>query len=72
MSLKVLVMVLSLTGSCARSGAAVSDVTKAFTAPGGYMDFFNDCSYGAMTYDRTAFRVSASLGMYSTCRTTRL
>ncbi|KAG2437748.1 hypothetical protein HYH02_011124 [Chlamydomonas schloesseri] len=56
-SIKLLVMVMSLTGSCTRSGASVADVTKAFTAPGGYMDYFNDCSYGAMTYDRTAFKV---------------
>ncbi|GLI71196.1 hypothetical protein VaNZ11_016311, partial [Volvox africanus] len=61
--ISALVMVMSLTKSSSipecesRSGAEVNDVRNAFLGPNGYADYFNNCSYGSMQFDRKAFTV---------------
>ncbi|GLC39568.1 hypothetical protein PLESTM_000912600 [Pleodorina starrii] len=53
-------MVVSLATStdCAgRLGADVTKVRDAFLAPGGYADYFENCSYGSMVLDRQALKV---------------
>ncbi|EFJ49723.1 hypothetical protein VOLCADRAFT_89474 [Volvox carteri f. nagariensis] len=60
LTLSVLVMVVSLTdsASCAsRPGANVTDVRNAFLEPDGYADFFGNCSYGRMVFNRQALTV---------------
>ncbi|GIL54672.1 hypothetical protein Vafri_10417 [Volvox africanus] len=66
--ISALVMVMSLTRNSSsaecgsRSGAEVNDVRNAFLEPNGYADYFNNCSYGKMQFDRKALTVvSASV-----------
>ncbi|GLC77134.1 hypothetical protein PLESTF_001890000 [Pleodorina starrii] len=59
-TLRLLIMVVSLATStdCAgRLGADVTKVRDAFLAPGGYADYFKNCSYGSMVLDRQALKV---------------
>ncbi|GLI65840.1 hypothetical protein VaNZ11_009470 [Volvox africanus] len=59
-TLRVLVIVVGLSKSreCnARGGANVTKVKNAFQEPNGHMDFFGDCSYGRMVFDRQMFTV---------------
>ncbi|GLC45985.1 hypothetical protein PLESTM_001810000 [Pleodorina starrii] len=60
MTLRLLVMVVNLTASAAceaRPGAPLQEVKDAFLAPGGYADYFGNCSYGKMVLDRDALTV---------------
>ncbi|GIL54809.1 hypothetical protein Vafri_10497, partial [Volvox africanus] len=54
-TLGMLVMVLSLSNSSecnSRGGANVTQVQNAFLGPNGYADFFGNCSYDMMVFDR--------------------
>ncbi|GIM09093.1 hypothetical protein Vretimale_12969 [Volvox reticuliferus] len=61
--LRALVMVISLSSSteCGmQTGAKANDVHDAFMSqPDGFADFFNNCSYGKMVFDRDAFTVAS-------------
>ncbi|GLI71181.1 hypothetical protein VaNZ11_016289 [Volvox africanus] len=59
-TLSVLVMLVTVTASAQcgnRSGANVTEVRNAFLGPNGYADFFGNCSYGRMVFDRQNFKV---------------
>ncbi|GIL66423.1 hypothetical protein Vafri_19938 [Volvox africanus] len=59
-TLRVLVMVVSLSNSSeckSRGGANVTQVQNAFLGPNGYADFFRNCSYDMMVFDRKNFMV---------------
>ncbi|GIL54728.1 hypothetical protein Vafri_10439 [Volvox africanus] len=59
-TLSVLVMVVSVTASAQcenRAGANVTQVQNAFLGPNGYADFFGNCSYGRMVFDRQKLTV---------------
>ncbi|GLC60550.1 hypothetical protein PLESTB_001625800 [Pleodorina starrii] len=63
-ALRVLVMAVSLSNSneCgSRAGANVTDVRNLFLAPGGYADYFGNCSYGKMVFDRAALTVVSTV-----------
>ncbi|EFJ49885.1 metalloproteinase, extracellular matrix glycoprotein VMP42 [Volvox carteri f. nagariensis] len=51
LKIKLLVMVLSLTGTCTKTGATVTSVQTAYTSPTGYANFLRNCSYGKVVYD---------------------
>lgn len=52
-TINVLVMLVSLKGSCTRAkGANATAVEAAFKAPGGYIDWMNTCSYGNFMMSR--------------------
>ncbi|GIL48402.1 hypothetical protein Vafri_4559 [Volvox africanus] len=48
--LRLLVIVVSLTGSCTRAAVPVDQVRQAYTSVSGYMNFLRNCSYGKVTY----------------------
>ncbi|GIL74593.1 hypothetical protein Vretimale_2156 [Volvox reticuliferus] len=48
--LRLLVMVVNLTGSCTKAGASVDQVRQAYTAVSGYTNFLRNCSYDKVTY----------------------
>ncbi|GIM09102.1 hypothetical protein Vretimale_12908 [Volvox reticuliferus] len=59
-TLRVLVMVVNVSASTqcgSRAGANVTQVENAFLGPNGYADFFGNCSYGKMVFDRQALKV---------------
>ncbi|GLC65597.1 hypothetical protein PLESTF_000316900 [Pleodorina starrii] len=59
-ALSLLVMVVSLSASteCAsRAGGNATEVRSLFLAPGGYADYFGNCSYGSMVIDRQSLTV---------------
>ncbi|GLC60548.1 hypothetical protein PLESTB_001625600 [Pleodorina starrii] len=63
-TLRILVMVVSLSASAecgSRAGANVTAVEEAFLAPNGYADYFGNCSYGRMVIDRAALTVVSTL-----------
>ncbi|GIL66422.1 hypothetical protein Vafri_19938, partial [Volvox africanus] len=60
-TLRVLVMVVSLSNSSeckSRGGANVTQVQNAFLGPNGYADFFRNCSYDMMVFDRKNFMLN--------------
>ncbi|GIL49068.1 hypothetical protein Vafri_5545 [Volvox africanus] len=61
-TLRVLVMVVSINKTPGRrcsavKGANVTQIKDAFLGPGGYADFFENCSYGRMVFDRQMLTV---------------
>ncbi|GIL54723.1 hypothetical protein Vafri_10439 [Volvox africanus] len=63
-TLSMLVMVVSLSNSSecdSRGGASVTDVQNAFLQPNGYADYFYNCSYGKMVFDRQIFKVVSTV-----------
>ncbi|GIL61816.1 hypothetical protein Vafri_16206 [Volvox africanus] len=59
-TLRVLVMVVSLNKSSeckSRGGADVTQVESAFLGPNGHADFFSNCSYGTMVLDKSNLKV---------------
>ncbi len=52
-TINVLMMLVSLKGSCTRAkGANATAVEAAYKAPGGYIDWMNTCSYGNFRMSR--------------------
>ncbi|GIL66362.1 hypothetical protein Vafri_19839 [Volvox africanus] len=63
-TLRVLVMVLSLSNSSecnSQGGANVTQVKDAFLGPNGYADFFESCSYSKMVFDRQMLMVASTV-----------
>ncbi|GIL49046.1 hypothetical protein Vafri_5497 [Volvox africanus] len=64
-TLRVLVMVISTNQTSkqckATEGANVKKVKDAFLGPGGYADFFANCSYGRMVFDRQMLTVVSTV-----------
>ncbi|GIL80158.1 hypothetical protein Vretimale_12958 [Volvox reticuliferus] len=61
-TLSLRIMILSLNASSSncpsiRAGTSVNDVRNAFLGPNGYADYFSNCSYGKMKFDRQALTV---------------
>ncbi|GIL56048.1 hypothetical protein Vafri_11503, partial [Volvox africanus] len=60
-TLRVLVVVVSMSNNSVRcrsqGGADVTQVRSAFLGPNSYADFFMNCSYRRMVFDRQAFTV---------------
>ncbi|GIL56070.1 hypothetical protein Vafri_11530 [Volvox africanus] len=63
-TLRVLVVVVGLNKSSecnSQGGADVTQVRSAFLGPNSYADFFMNCSYRRMVFDRQAFTVVSSV-----------
>ncbi|GIL56045.1 hypothetical protein Vafri_11502 [Volvox africanus] len=64
-TLRVLVVVVSMSNNSVRcrsqGGADVTQVRSAFLGPNSYADFFMNCSYRRMVFDRQAFTVVSTV-----------